>query len=615
LTNESWTEPLPRVPPNQGGAPNGRPGPPPRGPVPPGYQPPGYPPRVPPQAPPQARVPPSETEATVRVPVVSEDPTGDAPAAQAVPSLARASGSMIIATAVSRITGFVRQILLVGVVGIGTVNDSYSVANNLPNIVYELLLGGVLASVVIPTLVRAQHEDADDGRAFTQRLLTVCFALLGVGTVFAVVAAPLLTRLYFSSSGADHPALTTAFSRLILPEILFYGIFGLLSGILNARHVFKPAAWAPVLNNVIMFLTLGLYAVLPGPITVNPVRMSEPKLLVLGVGTTLGVVLQALVLIPPLLRIGFRFKWRWGWDRRLGTFGQLALWLVLYTVVSQVAYVELTKVATGAASGTYTIYTTSWLLLQVPYGILGVSLLTAIMPRLSKSAAEGDLSGVVGDLSTGARMSAVMLVPLCAMMTVLGPQIGEALFALRHSQSSSATVLGLTFTTSAFGLVFYAITMLQLRVFYALNDARTPTMINGVMVVLKVVLFYASAHVLDARHVVYGLTFVNAFGFVAGAIVGEIWLRRKIGALDTGRVVRTILKVAVASAWGAGAALLVAKGVDAVVPASAALARAWIVMVVGSLVGLAITFGLMTLLRVSEIRPVVQRVRRLVGRG
>jgi putative peptidoglycan lipid II flippase len=125
----------------------------------------------------------------------------------------------------------------------------------------------------------------------------------------------------------------------------------------------------------------------------------------------------------------------------------------------------------------------------VPYGVLGVSLLTALMPRLSKSAAEGDMSGVVANLSTGSRMSAVMLLPLCAMITVLGPQVGEALFAIRHSEASNATVLGLTFTTSAFGLVFYAITMLQLRVFYALNDARTPTMINGVMVIVKVVLF------------------------------------------------------------------------------------------------------------------------------
>lgn len=550
---------------------------------------------------------PPDAETTAIVPVTGEHQP-------ATPSLARASGSMVVASAVSRLTGFVRQVMLVGIVGIGAINDSYNVANTLPNIVYELLLGGVLASVVIPTLVRAQHEDADEGAAFTQRLLTVCCTVLAAGTVLAVALAPLLTRLYFSSSGADNPALTTVFARLILPEILFYGIFGLLSGMLNARHVFKPAAWAPVLNNVVMFATLVIYVVLPGRISLDPVRMGEPKVLVLGVGTTLGVVLQALVLVPAVLRTGFRFRWRWGWDRRLGTFGRLALWLVLYALVSQVAYVELTRVATGATSGTYTIYSTSWLLLQVPYGILGVSLLTALMPRMSKSAAEGDLGGVVDHLSTGSRMSSVLLIPLCAMMTVLGPQIGVALFALRHSEAGNATVLGLTFTVSAFGLVFYAITMLQLRAFYALNDARTPTVINGVMVVLKVALFYLSAHVLTPDHVVYGLTFVNALGYVAGAVVGELWLRRRLGGMDTGRVVRTIAKVTVAAAWGAGAALLAAKGIEAVIPASAVLARAWTVMVLGAVVGLAVTFGLMMLLKVTEIRPLSRRLARLVRR-
>jgi putative peptidoglycan lipid II flippase len=537
------------------------------------------------------------------------------PREPATPSLAKASGSMVVATAVSRLTGFVRQIVMVGVIGIGAVNDSYNVANNMPNIVYELLMGGVLAAVVIPTLVRAQHEDADDGLAFTQRLLTVSLAVLAVGTIVAVVCAPLLTDLYFAKGGEDHPELTTAFSRLILPEILFYGIFGLLSGILNSRHNFKPAAWAPVLNNVIMFATLGIYAALPGEITLNPSLMTQPKLLVLGVGTTLGVVVQALVLIPPLLRMGFRFRWRWGWDRRLGTFGQLALWLVLYTLVSQVSYTVLTKIATAGISGTYTIYSNSWLLLQVPYGILAVSLLTAIMPRLSKSAAEGSMSGIRENLSVGSRMSIVLLLPLCAVITVLGPDIGEALFAIRHSEAGNAAVLGLSLTTSAFGIVFYAVTMLQMRVFYAMNDARTPTVINAVTVVVKVGLFYAAAHMLDPRHLVYGLTFVNGLGFVISTLVGQYWLRRKVGLLDTPRVVRTVLKVGVASAWGAGAALLVDKGVEAVLPASATLARAWVVTVAGGLVGLAITFGLMMLLRVSEIDPLTRRLRGLVKRG
>lgn len=540
-------------------------------------------------------------------------PVPGEPAGQPETSLARDSGSMVIANLVSRITGFVRQVMLVGVLGIGAVNDSYTVSNNLPNIVYELLLGGVLASIVIPVLVQAQHEDADGGQAYTQRLLTVSTVVLLVGTVAAVICSPLLTRLYFSNGGVDDPALTTAFSYLILPEILFYGIFGLLSGILNAKRLFKPAAWATVLNNVVMFAVLTLYAIMPGEISLNPVKMGQAKLLVLGIGTTLGIVAQAVVLVPPLLRTGFRFRWRWGWDARLSAFGRLALWLVAYTVVSQVAQTVLTKVATGADTGSMTIYTNSWLLLQVPYGVLGVSLLTALMPRLSKAAATRDIPGVVANLSNGIRLSAVMIVPICGLITVLGPQIGIALFSIRHGQTDQAAELGLSLTTSAFGLVFYAIVMLQLRVFYAMNDARTPTLINLLMVIIKVGLFYACAHLLDSHHRVYGLTFVNGLGFLLAAAIGEVWLRNRIGSLDTGRVIRTILKTAVAAAWGAAGALLVAKGIAMVLPHSLNL-RAWLTLIIGSVVGLGLAFGVMTVLRVAEVRPVADRLGGLLRR-
>lgn len=531
------------------------------------------------------------------------------------PSLASASGSMAIATLVSRITGFARQIMLVAVIGIGTVPDSYNIANSFPNIVYELLLGGVLASVVIPVLVRAQHEDADNGEAYTQRLLSVSLVVLLVGTVVSIVCTPLLTNLYVSGTGNDNPELTKAFTYLILPEILFYGIFGLLSGILNARHVFKSPAWAPVLNNVVMFVTLGLYIAMPGEITVDPVRMSDAKLLVLGIGTTFGVVAQALVLVPPLLRIGFRFRWRWGWDRRLTQFGRLSFWLVVYTLVTQVSFVVLTKVATAATPGSMTIYLNSWLLVQVPYGVLGVSLLTAIMPRMSGAAATGDVRGVVDNLSTGSRLTALLLIPICAVMTVLGPQIGQALFAVKHGNLSGATVLGLTLTTSSFGIVAYGITMLQLRVFYAMHDARTPTVINGMMVVVRVALFLVCPYVLAPEHVVYGLTFVNALSFVVGAIAGEIWLRSRLGRLDTRRVLWTIAKTGIASVWGAAAALAIAKVLIAVFPPGHIFSRAWTIVVLGTLVGLGLAFVLMVLLRVSELQPALDRARRVLRRA
>jgi len=536
----------------------------------------------------------------------------------AQPSLAKASSSMLIANLVSRITGFIRTVMLGSIIGFGAVNDSYSLANNFPNIVYELLLGGVLASVVIPSLTRAQQEDEDGGESFAQRLLTVTLVILLIGTVIAVACSPLLTKIYFSSSGKDQPALTTALTYLILPEIFFYGVFGIVSGILNTKHAFKAPAWASVANNLVMFVTLGIYAIMPGEISLNPVRMGDPKLLVLGIGTTLGIVVQSVVILPSLRRIGFTFRWRWGLDQRLAKFGQLAGWLVLYTLITQVGYTELSKVATAAAPGSYSVYASAWNLIQVPYGVVGVSLLTAIMPRLSKAAATGDMDGVVSNLSTGSRMTSVMLIPLVSIMTVLGPEIGQALFSLGHG-GSNATQLGLTLTTSSFGIVCYSITLLQLRVFYAMNNAWIPTVINLIMVGVRIVLFYIVPHVLDARHVVYGLAFANGFSFLIGAIVGAIWLRARIGRLGMKRVLTTIGKVIICSIWGAAAALLISKGIQFVLRSNHGTAavelHAWLSLLVGSALGLAITFGLMRLLRVSEVTPAFNRINRLIKRG
>lgn len=534
------------------------------------------------------------------------------------PSLAKASGSMLIANLVSRITGFIRTVMLGSIIGFGAINDSYSLANNFPNIVYELLLGGVLASVVIPSLTRAQHEDEDGGESFAQRLLTVTLVILLVGTVIAVACSPLLTKIYFSSSGHDQPALTTALTYLILPEIFFYGVFGIVSGILNTKHAFKAPAWASVANNLVMFVTLGIYAVMPGEISLNPVRMGDPKLLVLGIGTTLGIVVQSVIILPSLRKVGFKFRWRWGLDHRLRKFGQLAGWLVLYTLITQVGYTELSKVATAAASGSYSVYASAWNLIQVPYGVVGVSLLTAIMPRLSKAAATGDMDGVVDNLSIGSRMTSVMLIPLVSIMTVLGPEIGQALFSLGHG-GSNATQLGLTLTTSSFGIVCYSITLLQLRVFYAMNNAWIPTVINLIMVSMRIVLFNIAPHVLDARHVVYGLAFANGFSFLIGAIVGAIWLRARIGRLGMKRVLTTIGKVIICSVWGAAAALLISEGIGLVLGShhstTAVELHAWLSLLIGTAVGVAITFGLMRLLRVSEVTPAFNRLNRLLKRG
>ncbi|WP_052371498.1 murein biosynthesis integral membrane protein MurJ [Amycolatopsis taiwanensis] len=525
------------------------------------------------------------------------------------PSLAKSSSLMAIASLVSRITGFFWKIMLVWAVGTGVVNDSFNIANTMPNIFFELLFGGVLSSVVVPLLVRSQ-DDPDRGQAYTQRMLTVGLTILAAGTVVAVLAAPALTSLYVEEGTQANSELTTAFARLLLPEIFFYGVFALLSAVLNAKHIFGPTAWAPVMNNVVVIVTLALFMVLPGEISLDPVRMGDAKVLVLGIGVTLGIVVQAVLLVPPLLRSGFRFRWRWGIDSRMKEFGGIALWILGYVAVSQIGVTINTRVLTLGDPGGVTIYSNAWLLFQLPYGVIGVSLLTAIMPRLSRNAADGDIRKVVADLSYASRISTVMLVPIAAVMSVIGQQIGVALFSGGANSAAEASRLGEALAVSAFGLLPYALVMLQLRVFYAMKDARTPTLIMVVMTVVKIPLLYLCPVLLDGKQVVLGAMMVNSLTFVVGAMMGQVWLWVSLGNLRSKRVLGVILFTVVASVLGVLAAWLVGK----IVPDFGPRISAWIKLILQGLVGLGVSFGVLAALKVEELAPATKRFTRLVKR-
>lgn len=535
------------------------------------------------------------------------------PVSPGKPSLLRASGSMAIATLTSRVTGFLWKLMLAGAVGFGIVNDSFTVANTLPNSIFELLLGGVLTSVVVPVLVRAQKSDGDGGQAFMQQLITLACVVLGVGTVLALVCTPVLTWIFVTESDASNPALVNAFAYLLLPQIFFYGISALVGAILQSKQVFSPPAWAPVLNNLVVIVTIGIYVLLPGELTLDPVRMTDSHVLTLGIGTTLGVVSQALVQLPALRRTGFRFKWRWGWDRRLSEFGGLALWMLGYVAVSQVGLVALSRVATGADAGAWATYNYVWMLLQLPYGVIGFSIMTAILPRMSAAAADGDYKKLTEDLSLGNRLSTVTLLPISGIMTALGVPLAVALFALRGSADDAVT-LGLALAISSFGVLPYALTMMQMRTFNALKDARTPTLIMVVMTAAKVLLAIAVALLLPAEAVVYGITFVNSFSFVIGWLVGEAWLRHRIGPLGSRRFLATLGKTLVATIGAGVVSWLVALLVDQLIAGPLGAGTAWLQLVFGGSAGLVAVFGLMHLLRVPELQPAIGRLTGLLRR-
>jgi len=557
-------------------------------------------------------------------PLPPRDPPGDALTEQipivperAERSLGRSSGLMAVASLVSRVTGFLRQVALVTVLTLGVVNSSFTVANTLPLIVYELLIGGVLTSVMVPLLVRSQTEDADGGEAYTRKLLTLAGVALLLATTAAMLAAPLLTRLYLGSNITEtaNPALATAFAYLLLPQIFFFGMSALLGAILNSRGAFGAFAWAPVLNNLVVLVVLIVFALVPGEISLDPAQLGGPKLLVLGLGTTLGIIVQAASMLPAVRRAGFRYRPRWGWDRRLTQAGGLALWVVVYVLIGQAGLLVTIRIASGSDSAAVAIYANVWLLLQVPYGVLGVSLLTALMPRMSRAAAEGRYTDVVADLSLGSRLLAVLLIPVSALFTAFGPQIGTALFGLRAANLDDARQLGAALAVSAFGLLPYGITTLQMRVFHAMTDSRTPTLIQFVTIGIKIPLLLLCPVLLPPEQVVLGLVAANSAAFIAGAVLGQILLRRRLGAVPTRDMLRTIGRMlvtsVVATLMAFGVVALLAGPFDGLAPP----ARAWLQLVVALTVAAPLTLAGAWLSGVREVDPLLRRIERLVDRA
>lgn len=464
---------------------------------------------------------------------------------------------MAFATLLSRITGFIRTVMISSALG-GTVASAFNTANQLPNMVTEIVLGSVLTALVVPVLVRAEKEDPDQGAAFIRRLFTLTVTLLGVVTLIAVLSAPLLTRLMLKDEGKVNVFQATSFAYLLLPQIIFYGLFSLFMAVLNTKEVFRPGAWAPVANNIISITVMALYLFLPGQIdAAEATPITDPHVLLLGLGTTFGVAVQCLIMLPALRRLNIDLRPLWGIDDRLKQFGGMAAAIVAYVGISQVGYMINSRIASAVDGSAPTIYMQHWQLLQVPYGIIGVTLLTAIMPRLSRNAADGDDKAVVRDLTMGAKLTFLALIPIIVFMTALGPDIGTALFRYGNFSEQDAHTLGMTVSFSAFTLLPYALVMLHLRVFYAREEAWTPTFIIFGITLTKVVLASLAPLVASKpSQVVVLLGAANGFGFVAGAAIGSFLLRRKLGSLNTMSVVRTGAWAAAASLVGIAAALL-----------------------------------------------------------
>jgi putative peptidoglycan lipid II flippase len=467
--------------------------------------------------------------------------------------LLRSSRAMAIGTILSRVTGLIRTMLLAAVIGTFAVGDAFNVANTLPNIVYDLLLGGVLTSVLVPLLVRAQTGSADDGVDYANRLLSAIVVALGAVTVVMVVAAPVLARLYIHSAHPGEVALATTFARDLLPQIFFYGVGATLGAILNTRGSFAAPMWAPILNNVVAIATLAvLWTTHP-----SDAHLTSAQTTLLGVGTTLGIVVQTLALLPPMRAVRFRLRF----TTRLRGIGlaaalRLAAWTVVYVAASQAAFFVVSRLTTSSVPG-FTVYTLAFVLFSLPHAVVAVSVISALLPQMSRHAAEGRPADVARDLARGTRLAVTVVLPTALLMVTLHDPIARLLFGYGHSRED-APAIGVTLAFFAIGLVPFSAYQLQLRAFYALADTRTPALISLVVAAVTIAADLVLYAVLPVGHRVYGLAAGYSLAYVVGWVVSTRALRRRLGRLGTGETVRLLVRLAIAAGLGAVVAGLLA---------------------------------------------------------
>lgn len=482
-------------------------------------------------------------------------------------SLVGGGVSLATGSVVSRLTGFVRSAIVVAALGTGLFADGYNVANTVPNILYILLVGGALNSVLVPQLVRAARRDPDGGAAYTDRLVTAVCTLLLVLTAITVVCAPWIVGAYAHFEGAQRN-ITVTLARYCLPQIFFYGAFALLSEVLNARGKSGPPAWTPILNNIVVIAVFAAYlAVARGADEAGEVTPDQLRLL--GIGTTLGIVVQASTLLPYVREAGVRLRPRFDWrGHGLGAPLRMAGWAVAMVGVSQLAYWLTTRLATtvseraardGIGHGVgYTAYANAQLLWIVPHGVVTVSLATMLMPRVSRAAADGELEAVRAYVARGLRFNAAAVVPCAFVFLALGPQITAVVFQHGATDAADTRAMGLMLCAFAPGLIAYSAGYLIQRGLYAVQDARAPFWANVAMAATCSALSVGAYLTLPLRWSVTAM----AAAYSLSQVVGLVWmaavLRRRLGHLDSASVIRTHLALGTASAMAAAGSWVLA---------------------------------------------------------
>ncbi|MFL6155672.1 MAG: murein biosynthesis integral membrane protein MurJ [Marmoricola sp.] len=541
-------------------------------------------------------------------------PVGDAGGTEeSEPTVLGSSAVMAAGTVVSRFSGYARAGLLVAALGAGLHADIFNIANTIPNMLYILLAGGVFNAVLVPQLVRAITHDPDGGTAYTNRVITLAALFLGAVTVLLVLAAPLVMRvlvdptLFNSAHTAERDSIV-AFARYCLPQVFFYGMFVLVGQVLNARRSFGPMMWAPIANNVLSVLVLIIYLVAIGPATKTEQHgaFTSGQEALLGIGSTLGIAAQLLILIPYLKRSGFSYRPRFDFrGTGLGQTLRLGVWTVLFVVVNQIAYTVVVRLASnGSASGGtgYTIYSNSFLLVMVPHAIITVSLATAVLPRLSRYAVADDRRGLAREVTSTMRSTYALVLPLLALLPVVAPDVANIAFKWGAGDAIYSDFVP-TLSLFALGVFFFTSHYLVLRGFYALEQNRRVFFIQCVISVVNVVAAVALTRGVAPEQTAPRLVVAYAVAYGVGAALSFRQLSVFTGGLGGRALFRFAIRIAVVTAIVAAVALGVREGLVQVVDSTGKLAVLLRLAVVGGTGGVAY-LALARVFRLDEVNDV-----------
>lgn len=455
------------------------------------------------------------------------------------PSVTRSSLVMASGTIVSRILGFARAVLLAAAIGVTTdAADAFGVANQLPNSVYAIIVGGVLNAVLVPQLVRARSL-ADGGKGYIDRFVTLAITVFFLVSIVFTIAAPLLVRLYTSGWTEEQLALATAFAYWCLPQLFFYGLYSIFGEVLNSRSAFGPFMWAPVLNNVVSIAGLVGFILIFGadPTGDRAVSMwGADRISLLAGSATAGVAAQALILLVSWKRLGLNlnlnFRWR-GFGLRPAL--KAASWSLAMVLVTQIGGLVQTAVASTAAAGrdssigvaSVAAAAIAWLIFMLPHSVVTVSVATAYFTRMSQHAAAGEMSSFKTDLTNGLKVIGLVSVISSALLMLLAYPVARV-FA---GEYPATIALGNVIMALMVGLVPFSFVYMMQRAFFALEDTRTPFVFTSIQIAFHIAGSLALGATMPKPWLVVSLSLLTGSTIVLQGLIAYFLLKRKIGGL------------------------------------------------------------------------------------